>query len=216
MSSTRRLGRVATTFRRCVSGGGGDCVGTEYKFLRPLDARHSDGWDILNNPLWNKGTAFTRSERDALGIRGLLPHQAWGIEEQVASFINRLSELDDKPLMQNLMLQDLQGRNETLFHRVLVDHIEKTAPIIYTPTVGAACQQYSSRYQRPRGMFFTPDDQGHMGVMMHNWPREQCQVIVVTDGSRILGLGAPLCSIIQSLLTRYTQAETLFLFFSCT
>eukprot|EP00962_Isochrysis_galbana_P051910 scaffold23325_cov127-Isochrysis_galbana.AAC.1 len=177
MLRARRVGRIASALRRGLSSGNesGDFTGAEFKFLKPLDARHSDGWDILNNPLWNKGTAFSRSERDALGLRGLLPHHMWTITEQVESFMGRLSEIDDKPLMQNLMLQDLQSRNETLFHRVLVEHIEKTAPLVYTPTVGVACQQFSNRYQRPRGMFFTPDDAGHMGVMMHNWPRESCQ-----------------------------------------
>lgn len=116
-----RLGRLAPALRRGLSSGhNSDVTGAEFEFIKPLDARHSDGWDILNNPLWNKGTAFSGSERDALGLRGLLPHHNWTIQEQVASFMGRLSEIDDKPLMQNLMLQDLQSRNETLFHRVLL------------------------------------------------------------------------------------------------
>ncbi|EOD08133.1 mitochondrial malic enzyme [Emiliania huxleyi CCMP1516] len=178
-----RFGRL--TFHRAY----GDGTDARARFLKPLDARHSDGWDILNNPLWNKGTAFTWAERERLGLRGLLPAQVRTIEEQVSNFVTQLSAMDDQPLMQNLMLQDLQARNETLYHRVLVDHVEKMAPLVYTPTVGAACQHFSSRYQRSRGMFFTPEDAGEMGVMMRNWPRSETQVVVVTDGSRILGLG---------------------------
>ena len=87
------------------------------------------------------------------------------------------------------MLEDLHDRNETLYHRVIVDHIEEVAPLIYTPTVGQACQEFATRYRRPRGMYFTEEDRGQMAAMVYNWPHKDVHVIVVTDGSRILGLG---------------------------
>ena len=165
-----------------------DCSMASHRFLNPLNAHHTKGDDILHDPLWNKGTAFSAEERDRLGLRGLLPVQILTLEQQVEQYIEKLREIDD-PLRKNLMLQDLQNNNETLFHRMLVDHVEEVAPIVYTPTVGAVCQTFSHNYNRPRGMYFTPADRGVMGVMMRNWPRNACQVVVVTDGSRILGLG---------------------------
>ena len=87
------------------------------------------------------------------------------------------------------MLEDLHDRNETLYHRVLVDHIEEMAPYVYTPTVGQACQEFGTRFRRPRGMYFTEEDRGQMASMVYHWPHKDVHVIVVTDGSRILGLG---------------------------
>ena len=109
--------------------------------------------------------------------------------EQRDTFLRQMRQHADDPLRQNLMLQDLHNRNETLFHRVLMDEIGEIAPLVYTPTVGRVCQNFSETFQRARGMFFTPEDHGEMGTMMRNWPRAHCQVVVVTDGSRILGLG---------------------------
>ena len=97
---------------------------------------------------------------------------------------SRTTNLDKYALM-----RDLLDRNETLFHRMLVEYIEELAPIIYTPTVGEACTKFSSLYRRPRGMYFTMHDRGHMQPMVYNWPNDDVKVIVVTDGSRILGLG---------------------------
>ena len=95
----------------------------------------------------------------------------------------------DDPLQKSLMLSELQCRNATLFHRVIIDEIEEIAPLVYTPTVGLVCQRFSHNYVQPRGMTFTPDDRGCMAIMMQNWHHSACQVVVVTDGSRILGLG---------------------------
>lgn len=99
--------------------------------------------------------------------------------------------LKDEPtnIRKNLLLEDLHDRNETLYHRVLVDNMEEMAPLIYTPTVGQACTEFAQRYRRPRGMYFCPADRGQMAAMVYNWPHESVHVIVVTDGSRILGLG---------------------------
>jgi len=88
-----------------------------------------------------------------------------------------------------LYINDLQDRNETAFFRLLIDHIEELAPVIYTPTVGLLCQQFGSQFRRSRGMYFSAQDRGMMGTMVHNWPHDDVEVIVVTDGSRILGLG---------------------------
>lgn len=87
------------------------------------------------------------------------------------------------------MLEDLHDRNETLYHRVLVDHIEEMAPLIYTPTVAQACSEFGNRFRRPRGMYFCEEDRAQMAAMLYNWPHDDVHVIVVTDGSRILGLG---------------------------
>jgi malic enzyme len=87
------------------------------------------------------------------------------------------------------MLEDLHDTNETLYHRILVNHMEEMAPLVYTPTVGQACMEFASRFRRPRGMYFTHADRGNMAAMVYNWPQKRCDVIVVTDGSRILGLG---------------------------
>ena len=160
----------------------------ESRFLAPLNARKARGVDVLNDPLWNKGTGFTHAERDRLGLKGLLPNVVRTLDEQRANVMAKLREIED-PMEKNLMLRALHDRNETLFHRVLVDHVEEVAPIVYTPTVGLVCQRYSSNFQRARGLLFTPEDKGSMGINMENWPQSSCQVVVVTDGSRILGLG---------------------------
>lgn len=96
---------------------------------------------------------------------------------------------EDSDIRKNIILEDLHDRNETLYHRVLVDHMEEMAPLIYTPTVGQACKEFGMRFRRPRGMYFTEADRGHMAAMVYNWPHKDVHVICVTDGSRILGLG---------------------------
>ena len=161
---------------------------SRFRFTAPLNARKK-GRALLEDPLWNKGTAFSAEERDRLGLRGFLPADIREICEQRDTFLRQMRQHADDPLRQNLMLQDLHNRNETLFHRVLMDEIGEIAPLVYTPTVGRVCQNFSETFQRARGMFFTPEDRGEMGTMMRNWPRAHCQVVVVTDGSRILGLG---------------------------
>ena len=160
---------------------------SRFRFNAPLNARKT-GRALLEDPLWNKGTGFTREERDRLGLRGLLPDQVTTLCQQRDNFLANMRQLED-PLQQNRLLQDLLNRNETLFHRVLLDEIEEVSPLVYTPTVGRACQTFSAQYSRSRGMFFTPEDRGEMGVMMRSWPAREVSVVVVTDGSRILGLG---------------------------
>ncbi|MBN2055803.1 NAD-dependent malic enzyme [bacterium] len=146
------------------------------------------GVDILHNPILNKGTAFTEAEREALGLKGLLPPRVATLEEQGKRV---LENYERKPtdLERYIHLISLQDRNETLFYRVLLDNIDKMMPIVYTPVVGQACQQYGHIWRRPRGLFISADDRGRMVDVMKNWPERDVRVIVVTDGERILGLG---------------------------
>lgn len=146
------------------------------------------GLEILNDPLYSKGTGFEMSERDRLGLRGLVPPAVLTMEDQLKKIMAAVRALPDN-LAKHMYLSDLHDRNETLFHRVLVRHIEELAPLIYTPTVGQACQLFETTFRRPRGMYFSSDDVGQMAAMVANWPGKVVSVAVVTDGSRILGLG---------------------------
>jgi hypothetical protein len=165
----------------------GEWEGCRRTFLTPIQTQVR-GADILHDSLFNKGTAFKTGERDRLRLRGLLPHRVMNIFKQKERFLREFRKLDSN-IRKNLFLEDLHDRNETLYHRVLVDHIEEMAPYVYTPTVGQACQEFGARFRRPRGMYFTPEDRGYMASMVYNWPQNDVHVIVVTDGSRILGLG---------------------------
>mmetsp|Transcript_101438 Transcript_101438/g.293411 ORF Transcript_101438/g.293411 Transcript_101438/m.293411 type:complete len:624 (+) Transcript_101438:193-2064(+) len=165
----------------------GEWAGCRRDFMAPIHIPVR-GSEVLTNPLYNKGTAFKSGERDRLRFRGLLPSRVLNIHKQKERFLIALRDLDSN-IRKNIMLEDLHDRNETLYHRVLVDHIEEMAPLIYTPTVGQACQEFATRFRRPRGMYFTEEDRGQMASMVYNWPHKDVHVIVVTDGSRILGLG---------------------------
>ena len=154
-------------------------------------ANHSlpaKGIDWLHNPVLNKGTAFTEAERDALGLRGLLPPHVQTMKQQarrvVSNFRRKSSDLE-----RYIQIVGLQDRNETLFYRVVMDNLEEMMPIIYTPTVGRACQEFGNIFRRPRGFYISGNDCGQMEKILHNWPTRDVRVIVVTDGERILGLG---------------------------
>lgn len=146
------------------------------------------GVELTDHPLLNKGTAFTGEERDAFGLRGLLPPRITGIREQVdrvmANYAKKSSDLE-----RYIHLISLLDRNETLFYRTVVDHIEEMLPIIYTPVVGEACLQFGRIYRRHRGLYITPDDLGRIDSILSNWPEDDVAVVVVTDGERVLGLG---------------------------
>ena len=146
------------------------------------------GIDLLHDPGLNKGTAFTAAEREALGLRGLLPPHISTQEQQVQHIINNVRRKSNS-LEKYLYLIGLQDRNEQLFYKALIDHMQELSPIIYTPTVGLACQEYSKVFRRPRGMFITKNDRGRIKDILKNWPGKDARVIVVTDGERILGLG---------------------------
>jgi len=146
------------------------------------------GVALLHDPALNKGTAFTEEERDALGLRGLLPPRVHSQDEQVVRVMENFRR---KPtdLERYIHMMALQSRNQTLFYRVVLDHLEEMLPIIYTPTVGQACQEYGHIFRRPRGIFISAGDRGRVADLLRNWPYEEVRIIVVTDGERILGLG---------------------------
>ena len=146
------------------------------------------GTALLGNPILNKGTGFTERERDALGLRGLLPPRVFPIKQQVQRAIANFRKKTD-PLDKYTFLSNLQGRNETLFYRLLEEFPEEMIPIIYTPTVGQACLEFGAIYRRQRGLYITIKDKGRIAEILKNWPYPDVRMIVVTDGERILGLG---------------------------
>jgi malate dehydrogenase (oxaloacetate-decarboxylating)(NADP+) len=145
------------------------------------------GVALLRDPLLNKGIAFSQAERDAFGLRGLLPAHVMTLEEQAERVMINLRRLTDD-LEKYVALNSLRDRNETLFLRVVCDHIDEIQPLIYTPTVGLACQRFGDIFQRPRGLFVSANDRGHIAELLGNAPHP-ARLIVVTDGERILGLG---------------------------
>jgi malate dehydrogenase (oxaloacetate-decarboxylating)(NADP+) len=158
-------------------------------------ARHSParsdlpkGVALLHDPSFNKGTAFSERERDALGLRGLLPPRVFSQDEQMARVLENFRR-KPTPLEKYIDLANLHDRNEALFFRLLIDNPDEMMPIVYTPTVGLACEQYGHIFQRPRGIFISARDRGSIRQVLSNWPHRDVAIIVVTDGERILGLG---------------------------
>ena len=143
---------------------------------------------LLHDPALNKGTAFTEEERDKLGLRGLLPPRVYSQQEQMRRILANVRK-KSSDLERYIFMIGLQDRNETLFYRTVLDHLEEMMPIIFTPTVGLACQQYGHIFRRPRGIFISIKDAGQVRRILENWPTRNVQVIVVTDGERIFGLG---------------------------
>ena len=146
------------------------------------------GNNVLNEPLINKGTAFSLEERDALGLRGLVPPRVVKLEEQVARVMENYRRKTD-PLEKFIFLTSLHDRNETLYYKVLMDNLMEMTPIVYTPVVGTACLQFGHIYRKNRGMYISHNDKGHIREMFNNWDQDEIDIIVVSDGSRILGLG---------------------------
>jgi len=143
---------------------------------------------VLRDPVRNRDVAFTMEERRRLGIEGLLPPAVQTLSQQAAMALQHIVAKTD-PLEQYIGLIALLDRNETLFYRVLMDNLERLIPVIYTPTVGLACQQFSHIYRRPRGLFLSPDDRGQIAQRLRNFRQRDIRLIVVTDNERILGLG---------------------------
>src|SRR3974377_2623461 len=145
------------------------------------------GVALLRDPLLNKGTAFTERERESLGLRGLLPANLLTMEQQAERVLENLRLLPND-LEKYVALNALHDRNETLFFRVVCDNIDEIQPLVYTPTVGLACQRFGHIFQRPRGIFIGANDRGRIAALLGNWPHP-AKLIVVSDGERILGLG---------------------------
>jgi malate dehydrogenase (oxaloacetate-decarboxylating)(NADP+) len=152
---------------------------------REVSAR---GAALIDHPMLNKSTAFSEEERDTFGLRGLLPPKVTTIERQMERVLTNFNR-KESPLERYIHLISLMDRNETLFYRTVLDNIERMLPIIYTPTVGEACQQFGRIYRRSRGLYITPEDTHRIDEILANWPYEDVAVVVVTDGERILGLG---------------------------
>ena len=146
------------------------------------------GATLLNRPILNKGTAFTEAERDKLGLHGLLPPQVETLDQQAARAYEAYRRKDDD-LERHIYLRALQDTNEVLFYRLLLDHIEEMTPIVYTPVVALACEQFSHIYRRPRGLFVPYPLRDSIPTLLKNRPNPEVDVIVVTDGERILGIG---------------------------
>lgn len=142
------------------------------------------GVALLNNPLYNRGTGFTLAEREAFNLDGLLPPRVLSMEHHAARILQNFHK---KPtdLEKYVYLIDLHDRNQTLFYRILIDNLEEMMPIVYTPTVGQACQQYGHIFRRPRGLYISARDRGQIAERLKNWPIDDIRVIVVTDGERI-------------------------------
>lgn len=198
-------GSVAVTGTRDGRRGiGSKMIGGDY--LKAEIVRKK-GKNLLSDPLFNKGLGFPMTERDRLGIRGLVPPSTLTMDEQQLvlmaeyrqGWASRAAEEPNDEIIKSgvnpdnirkwKVLQSVQDRNETLFYKLLMDNFREMAPIIYTPTVGWACSHFSHLYRRPRGMYFCRHDRGEMASMVYNWDSDQVDAVVVTDGSRVLGLG---------------------------
>jgi malate dehydrogenase (oxaloacetate-decarboxylating)(NADP+) len=145
------------------------------------------GLKLLQDPFLNKGTAFTEAERDRLNLRGLLPPKALTMEQQCDKVLESIRR---KPtdLGKYITLMSLYDRNITLFYKVVEENLEEIMPIIYTPTVGQACQEFSHIFRKARGLYISANDKGRMRNILKNWPHKDIRIIVVTDGERILGM----------------------------
>jgi malate dehydrogenase (oxaloacetate-decarboxylating) len=158
---------------------------------RPRPSTPADGprgVNLLNRPTLNKGTAFTEGERSQLGLHGLLPPQVESLDQQAARAYEAFRRKGDD-LERHIYLRALQDTNEVLFYRLLLDHIEEMTPLVYTPVVAQACQQFSHIYRRPRGLFVPYPLRDSIPALLRNRPNPEVNVIVVTDGERILGIG---------------------------
>lgn len=177
------------------SGGGGgveDIYGedsaTEDQLVTPWTVSVASGYTLLRDPHHNKGLAFTENERDAHYLRGLLPPAVLNQDLQEKRLMHNLRQYK-VPLQRYMAMMDLQERNERLFYKLLIDNVEELLPVVYTPTVGEACQKYGSIFRRPQGLYISLKEKGKILEVLKNWPERSIQVIVVTDGERILGLG---------------------------
>ncbi|XP_034699189.1 NADP-dependent malic enzyme [Vitis riparia] len=175
-----------------VGGGVEDLYGedfaTEDQLVTPWTVSVASGYSLLRDPRHNKGLAFNEKERDAHYLCGLLPPVVSTQELQERKLMNTIRQYQ-VPLQKYMAMMDLQERNERLFYKLLIDNVEELLPVVYTPTVGEACQKYGSIFRRPQGLYISLKEKGKILEVLKNWPERRIQVIVVTDGERILGLG---------------------------
>jgi len=176
-----------------MAGGGvedvyGEDRATEEQLVTPWSFSVASGHSLLRDPRHNKGLAFSEAERDAHYLRGLLPPAIVSQEHQEKKIMHNLRQYT-VPLDRYVAMMDLQERNERLFYKLLIDNVEELLPVVYTPVVGEACQKYGAIYRRPQGLYISLKDKGKVLEVLKNWPERSIQVIVVTDGERILGLG---------------------------
>jgi malate dehydrogenase (oxaloacetate-decarboxylating)(NADP+) len=175
-----------------VGGGISDVYGEDSatldQLVTPWVTSVASGYTLMRDPRYNKGLAFTDKERDAHYITGLLPPVVLSQDVQERKVMHNLRQYT-VPLQRYMALMDLQERNERLFYKLLIDNVEELLPVVYTPTVGEACQKYGSIYRRPQGLYISLKEKGKILEVLKNWPQRGIQVIVVTDGERILGLG---------------------------
>jgi len=153
--------------------------------------RHQEGprgLDVLLNPALNKSTAFTEAERERYGLRGLLPPAVCTQQVQLRRALEGIRR-QSSDIEKYVALQALLNRSERLFYRLVIDNIEEILPLIYTPTVGQACQEFAQNFRQTRGLYVTARDRGRMREILDNWPHRDVRVVVITDGERILGLG---------------------------
>ncbi|KAK3210634.1 hypothetical protein Dsin_015340 [Dipteronia sinensis] len=175
-----------------VGGGVEDVYGedraSEDQFVTPWTFSVASGYSLLRDPRHNKGLAFTERERDTHYLRGLLPPTVLSQELQEKKLMDSLRQYQ-VPLQKYTALMELEERNERLFYKLLIDNVEELLPVVYTPTVGEACQKYGSIFRRPQGLYISLKEKGKILEVLRNWPEKSIHVIVVTDGERILGLG---------------------------
>ncbi|CAL4961469.1 unnamed protein product [Urochloa decumbens] len=175
-----------------VTGGVEDAYGedraTEDQPVTPWAVCIASGHSLLRDPRHNKGLSFTERERDAHYLRGLLPPVVLSQDLQEKRLLQNVRQFE-VPLQRYMALMDLQERNERLFYKLLIDNVEELLPVVYTPTVGEACQKYGTIFRRPQGLYISLKEKGRILEVLRNWPEKSIQVIVVTDGERILGLG---------------------------
>lgn len=146
------------------------------------------GFDLLADAELNHGTAYTTAQRQSLGLRGLLPPAVCTMATHQDRALENIRR-KDCDIERYVFMQSLMGRNQNLYYRLLIDHIEELMPIVYTPTVGQACREFAHIFRQPRGFYITPQDRGEVREILDNWPEKDVRMIVVTDGERILGLG---------------------------
>ncbi|KAL8043201.1 hypothetical protein ABFX02_09G103500 [Erythranthe guttata] len=183
---------VEKDLKSSVCGGVEDVYGedsaTEDQYITPWTVTVASGYPLLRDPHYNKGLAFNGKERDAHFLRGLLPPVVISQDLQVKKMMRSMRQYQ-VPLQRYMAMMELQERNERLFYKLLIENVEELLPVVYTPTVGEACQKYGSIFRQPQGLFISLKEKGRILEVLKNWPEKKIQVIVVTDGERILGLG---------------------------